>query len=184
MQPRGFALLAGHLWLLDTNDSCDYVGWMLDWHRQMAKVITRPRLEDPDAVLTADEMTVAVANDYTKALDESGGEPIRVVVGGREIPIVGGLEVGLARLSRYLSRPGRAVTIVPYNTELTSQGAADILGISRTRLLQLIERGDLEARFEGAHRRLRLENVLAYREDRVRKQRNAARRIRSLSTKA
>jgi excisionase family DNA binding protein len=52
---------------------------------------------------------------------------------------------------------------VPVDAELTTQQAADLLGISRTYVVRLIDQGDLPAHMVGTHRRLNAADVLQYR---------------------
>jgi excisionase family DNA binding protein len=61
---------------------------------------------------------------------------------------------------------GDAVAIVPVDAELSTQEAADLLGVSRPFLVRLIEQGKLSCRWVGSHRRLRVADVLAYRRGR------------------
>lgn len=58
---------------------------------------------------------------------------------------------------------GTAVSLLTDDTELTTQDAADILGISRTYVIRLVDNRKLPAHLVGTHRRLRAVDVLAYR---------------------
>ena len=57
---------------------------------------------------------------------------------------------------------GLAITVVPHRTMLTTQEAADLLGISRPTLVKLLEHGDIPFESRGRHRRLLLSDVLDY----------------------
>ena len=59
---------------------------------------------------------------------------------------------------------GYAVEVRTVAEELTTQEAADLLGVSRPFVVKLVDGGDLPARLVGTHRRLRRGDVLAYRE--------------------
>ncbi|WP_174189140.1 helix-turn-helix domain-containing protein [Nocardia barduliensis] len=61
---------------------------------------------------------------------------------------------------------GKAVTVAPRSMTLTSQQAADLLGISRPTVIKLIERGELPAERIGSRHRLRLHDVLEYQQAR------------------
>jgi excisionase family DNA binding protein len=58
---------------------------------------------------------------------------------------------------------GRGVTIIPENAELTTVQAAEILNVSRPFLIKLLEDNAIPHRKVGNHRRIRMEDVMAYR---------------------
>ena len=67
-------------------------------------------------------------------------------------------------------RRGLAVTVTPQDQRLTTQEAADMLGISRPTLVRMLETGKIPFEKVRRHRRLFLADVLEFRE----RQRRAA----------
>lgn len=65
----------------------------------------------------------------------------------------------LRQLTELVSKhPG--IAIVPIDRELSPADAGEILGISRPTVVRLMKAGQLPFRFEGKHRRCKLEDVL------------------------
>ena len=71
----------------------------------------------------------------------------------------------LVRALRFLER-GEGVMIVPSTQEMTTQSAADMLGVSRQYVVQLLEEGKIPFHKVGTHRRVAMRDVLEYRRKR------------------
>lgn len=69
----------------------------------------------------------------------------------------------LAEVLDHLQR-GELVRVVVDTEEITTGQAADLLNVSRPYVVGLVERGELPSRKVGTRRRLRLADVLLYRE--------------------
>lgn len=61
---------------------------------------------------------------------------------------------------------GHAITLSPLHRMMTTTEAADILGISRQFLTRLLDRGEIAFERPNSHRRLKLADVLAFKERR------------------
>jgi excisionase family DNA binding protein len=57
---------------------------------------------------------------------------------------------------------GQAISIVPEHQQLTTQRAADTLGVSRPFLVGILEGGDIPFHMVGSHRRIYLRDLLDY----------------------
>lgn len=75
----------------------------------------------------------------------------------------------------------RAVAVVPIQKLLTTQRAADLLGVSRPYLVRLLDAGKIPSSKTGSHRRVRLDDLLAYAKVRDERRRESLTRLTQLS---
>jgi len=106
-----------------------------------------PRLPSPQDSRLAASARQAIASGRDLALNE-----LPSVVKERIVEMLEATEAG------------NAISVVEVKAEITTQQAADLLNVSRPFLVKLVESGALPARLVGTHRRLRLRDVLAYKE--------------------
>ncbi len=82
---------------------------------------------------------------------------------GTAIELPEGIHDVLLSIIEHL-KAGNGVTVIPMHAELTTVEAAELLNVSRPFLIKQIEAGTLPCHMVGTHRRLRLADVLAYRD--------------------
>lgn len=113
----------------------------------------------------------------SEALDRSRALALTLVgdSGGQDATRIEVPPGTLQILARLLSMMASQQTFLlsPADTELTTGQAADMLGVSRPFLVARLEAGDISFRKVGRHRRLRLDDVLAYQRE-MRRERGRA----------
>jgi excisionase family DNA binding protein len=98
-------------------------------------------------------------------LELEGGLRASVPIPAAVLELLQGILVQMAQ--------GNAVTLVPVHAELTTQQAADLLNVSRPFLIERLEQGEIPFRKVGTHRRIRLTDLMAYKQT-IDQQRSAA----------
>ncbi len=123
----------------------------------------------PQTMPTAEE--VALARESGRALsaylqmraetqqieifdDQGTAHPVRVPISALRLLVDVLTQIG----------QGNAVSIIPVHAELTTQEAADVLNVSRPHLVKLLESKEIAFHKTGTHRRVRYQDVIAYKE--------------------
>lgn len=91
---------------------------------------------------------------------------LRVIEGSKESEIIS-LPPYAARLLLNILEEiarGNGVTVLPFQAELTTQEAADLLQVSRPYIVQLLEEKKIPHHKVGTHRRVLFEDVMAYKQ--------------------
>ncbi|WP_411709068.1 excisionase family DNA-binding protein [Corynebacterium sp. LaCa116] len=125
--------------------------------------------QDPEAML-----------DVSRFLERLEGPAALVSFDGQAVNLPGEVLRVLSDVVREM-RQGKAITVAPVDQLLTTQEAADFLGISRPTLVKKLEDGSItfERTSGGKHRRVRLVDLLQYRDGQRTERRKALRELAS-----
>ncbi len=100
------------------------------------------------------------------------GDTALVGPGGERVLLPAEVAQVLALVVAAMAR-GQAVTVSPHNQTLTTQEAADLLGVSRPTVVRILDQGLIPYRQPGRHRRILLRDVLTYIEEQAHQRRAA-----------
>ncbi len=124
-------------------------------------------VEPPNRQFAPTNQEAAIARASGRLLSRYAGLnhslTLRVMDAGQEQPLE--LPAGAVSLLRDIldaMAAGRGVSLIPENAELTTVQAAAVLNVSRPFLIKLLTERALPFRKVGKHRRIRMEDVMAY----------------------
>jgi len=134
----------------------------------------------PESVVAATELAAVRRLLHPDgAAAKRGGFSI-IGPGGEVVPLPNAVVELIDRAATALAR-GAAITIVPVDRELTTQQAAGLLNVSRQYLVRLLDEGRLPSRRTGTHRRVRADDVMAFKLARDRQRADALSALAELS---
>jgi excisionase family DNA binding protein len=118
------------------------------------------------------EVVDFVAELERRGVPISPPQPALVGADGVRLEVPGPVFDALVQVATAMAH-GQGVSVIPQNALLTTQEAAELLGISRPTLVRLLEEGHMPFEQRGRHRRILLADLLAYQES-MRRDRRAA----------
>ena len=126
------------------------------------------------ATRTVMAMTIGIPSERDAALADRAGQALEGLADGTR-PVsarfrdeVVDLPAPALRLLRdILDRMarGKGVALTTLHAELSTRQAAELLQVSRTHLVQLLDEGRIPCRMVGSHRRVRAEDILVWRRE-------------------
>ena len=114
-------------------------------------------------------MDAQEAEGFNQALRAvvNGADPIEIELRGKEGKQTARIPMPAVRLLMLIldeMSQGRSVNVVPIHAEITTQEAADMLNISRPSLIRLLEEEKIPFTRVNKHRRIRVEEVVRYKQ--------------------
>jgi excisionase family DNA binding protein len=128
-------------------------------------------LQEPIALAESEEAQIRQLNRMLQ-----GGTPALIDADGEKVELPHAVYRLLKDIVRNMQL-GRAIVLIPENQQLTTQRAADLLGVSRPHLIKLLESGELPYHKAGSHRRIYLRDLVAYKKRRDAERKEALNRI-------
>ena len=119
-----------------------------------------------DVVVRPDPADAEVLEQLAELFDREGYRPCLIGPDASHVDLPVPVYEVLASVVRGMAA-GQTMTIAPSGRRLTTQQAAEMLHMSRPHLVKLLDRGELPFDRVGTHRRVKVEDVLAYRRRRA-----------------
>ena len=128
-------------------------------------------LHEPIALPESEEAQIRELNRMLQ-----GGTPVLVGADGEKVELPDAVFRLLKDIVRNMQL-GRAIVLIPENQQLTTQRAADLLGVSRPHFIKLLDSAELPYHKAGSHRRIYLRDFVAYQKRRDAERKSALDRI-------
>lgn len=136
---------------------------MIAAHNELPPLL--PTQQDAELARTSSRLLAA-------CIGQGATARLRVIDGDGEIEVpVAALRMLVDILANMAD--GNAISLVPIHAELTTQQAADFLGVSRPHLVGLVDKGLIPHHKVGTHRRIYFQDLTEYRKDRLEQSRAA-----------
>ena len=126
---------------------------------------------DLDEPIVPTDDDVATARRLLEALAAGEVPHLSLTVEDQQLEIPASLVPALIAAARLVAE-GHAVDVLPADVEISAQDAADILKVSRPYLLNLVKKGLLPYRMVGAHHRIPMAAVIAYKREQAPRRRS------------
>lgn len=135
-----------------------------------------------------EESELAEVVDFVAELERRGvsvpqPQPALVGPSGERLEVPAPVFDALLQVATAMAH-GQGVTVIPQNALLTTQEAAELLGISRPTLVRLLEDREIAYERRGRHRRVLLADLLSYQERMHRERRDSLDRLAREGQKA
>jgi excisionase family DNA binding protein len=139
-------------------DSFDF---LVSWRRDLGGIVARRA--DNGVVFPPDDLEGLL--DLARFMEQHTEPGMLLGPDGEQIPLPAEVYGVLVNVVQAM-REGKAISVLPQTQRMTTQEAADFLGISRPTFVKLLERGEIPFEQPGRHRRVFLSDLLAYQQKR------------------
>jgi len=114
------------------------------------------------ALRGGDRVVAQLAGMLNKAREAKPRHSVQIIDrSGKQVELPDPLTDVMARAATLLAE-GRSVSVIADDEMLSTQGAAELLNVSRQYVVRLVDQGSLPAVKVGSHRRLKARDVEAY----------------------